>query len=423
MSGQNSDVLTQKEWRQRRNHELQELYEDPQSDLPMFLPFDIKQDPNGQTTASVPVRWCITPELMTELEMRSWGKPYVVFVIRSVIDIEVAGNSVQDYRDTDMQFVALEKEMTYLHFTRPGANQICAFVVNVRGWKDSKKLSQLRSDYVGSSYSCLNERGTRKYMDEFPSFALMAGKVLNVEVPREFFAKEPPAWAKQVVKIFFRGKEEDQCHFGRRMIVSLPMASMVIPFVTVTKFLALVVGLLLGLRKMEPKTVLHPFDLRPIAPINYVDRPIWWYKQDGTARNPLVWPWNPPMFLLVFSIVFTLKVNDVLPDVSLGMLVLLSLLWLLAIDLIFLLCLAAILVLGLCLSVFGKQSSSKQATSERQKAKRAAERAERMQRLNAMVCSAGSVKTVSLEALPKEKQTIGLRFSELKTKVCRPYAR
>ena len=407
----------------RRNKELRRIYNRAGSELPMFLPFDVQQDPNGQTAASVPVRWCITPALMAELQLRHWGNPHVVFVIRSVNTIDFGDNPVQEPHDTDIKVVALKKEMTYLHFTRPGMNQICAVVVNIWNSNSSKMLHDLRNRYAGSWRSCLNDRGIPWDTDNFPGFVLAAGQTQTIEVPREFFAKEPPAWAKQLVKIFFRTKEEDQCHFRRRMILSSLAAAVVVPIVTIVKFIALAFGLLFGLRKMQPETLLQPLNLRPIAPIDYAETPIWWYKQDNEPRDPFLWPWNPPVFLLVFGALFCLQLSPVLPDMSLAMLALWSLAGLVVLDVL-------ILVLGLILVSIDKTRTAldqpprkKESTAQRQRAKQAAERKQLLEELDAMVCSAGSVKTVSLDALPKEKQTISLRFSALKTKVCRPYAR
>lgn len=435
-----------------------------------LLQLTIKQNPDGQVMATIPVRWCLSDGLIRMIKERNFKKPYVLLIVRSITPTVSADYSIDEYRDTLIRAVPLTAEMSYISFSRPGRNEICAVVVDLADKASATVIARLQAtagsryyyrddDFVNPSgmsadYTMLHHDGTSK-RDAFDGSVewIEVNAAVEVVVPKEMFAPPPPAWLKKLVKAYFRTGEFDQCHFRRRAIVSGLASAIWMPIAFVVKVLAILVALFLGLRKIPYKTILRPLELNPVTPITDAMKSVWYYKKpdeynNADKRSLLVCIYSLPVLALLPLVVYAAAKLLVLIDgaeknfpflkLSLGEAYLYTIAWIVVVPAVVAISIGITAGWGWLLSKSGilkswSKSSLNLAHRKRERAEReaAAQRqaeedraAALLRELQAMTCNlATNPGEVSLAALPREKQTIRLRLSELKTQVCRPFAK
>lgn len=431
-----------------------------------LLELMVDADRRGQVDSRTPVRWCVGRPMLAMLESKGFKDPYVVIVVRSRRDVRDYGYTDRVWQDTAMYVAPLTQEMQFIAFTRPGRNDLRAFVVEMNS--DSAKWLRSRRASIGRGReaSMFNDDGTITETEEW-----LKGKkghaVLKhfdttarqrVIVPAEMFASEPAQWRQNVVNAFFGSKGRDQCGFRRRFwFAALPATVLGVPeFFYLMKSGALLLYMFFGRlpNKGFWKTALNPFNF--LSWTNALDGfspSLWWHGKKSAVLGFL----NPPVLLILPSAVFIVLnlpfhhyhvkghshhsawypmswvatvewVDGVLAALVLGIVALI------------------VLVLGLfaatvwLASRFPKQStllaklvvvpaeglaaSWKQwrvSVNEAKAEKRRQEKVRFETELAAMTCRAEAM-VVDVSALPKEKQTIFLRFNDFKTKLCKPFA-
>src|SRR3989344_1254846 len=282
---------------------------EPPSDLYELSPYEgasaplellIQQSPEGQVDAMVPVRWCITHELIQWMEQNEFRNPHVLIVVSN------------EEGEMSRKLVPLAREMTYVQFTRPGLNLLHATVVEIRHKKDDKNLllsgsgSRYRTrllEYSGDTFqndteSPYNDYGRPAFRDHAHAVLRHPGEAqLAVSVPRELFAKEPPQWLSTYVSGIAGSKWVDQCHFRKKLgFVALPLTIIpVYPTYLLLKWVASVLtalgALLAGVRGIQWKPLTHPFAGGPSTVIanRRSHRSRWTHKANGRKR-PLIIP-------------------------------------------------------------------------------------------------------------------------------------
>lgn len=432
----------------------------------------IDQDDSGQVDSVVPVRWCISKELASQLQEADVQYPFMLLVITN------GSNEMGRY------VVPLMREMTYIRFSRPGINMVHATVV----WKNNntrssdlpnRKLLDTRdranviisyrlgydallaqrevidamipeTDIIGEIeelqarrakiIELLNEEFNKPY-DSARLYESIDGvnrstqeTTLRVDVPAVMFAKEPP----RIMKWFgtrypiWNKAAVDQCHLRRRALITAATLPIVAPFVllvalfaTVINFSAATVLLVSGRRGIDFRPLRHPLTYAPAYAWDELGPSVWFMKKntisylddDNVPRHATIYSRRSVVIRGINPFTVGIAViGGCIISVLLN-----SLLWILA-------CVGALLMGVLLATLFIRffpdswWERRKQRRKERQKAKMAELRAKRTEQLQQLACNT-LPRPVNVAALPPEQQTIRLRFNQLKAKVCKPYAK
>lgn len=170
-------------------------------------PFElIVGDPGGEIqNGDVPVRWCVTPALVKELEDAKIVDPHILLVTATE-----GGDEMQ------RQLVPMTELMTYVRFTRAGTMKLYGFIIDgAKGRKELHKayLRKSSGDYAthivyhydGKPHSDLPYEYTRTEV--------------TIEIPAGVFGKEPGPWMKWFVNLWHSssGRVVDQCHYRQRL--------------------------------------------------------------------------------------------------------------------------------------------------------------------------------------------------------------
>jgi hypothetical protein len=451
----------------------------PSEALSLFL----DQNEKGQVDSSVPVRWCISRKTAEMIEAEGILDPQLLIVIE------------QDGQELQRYVFPLEDQMRYIQFRRPGTNTIHATVL----WQpDDEEASvktilekrddngQYRADTLdvkrpetealeAKSRSLQRERSgldesTEAYatlsaqIDQveaevngarssespevnirvrFDSITRIGGEFqLDVMVPEEMFAKEPPRWMKWLGTKYahWNNAARDQCDLRRRALFTL----FTLPFywawrairaVGFAVFAVIVLAgmeiiilaqaaffLLLGLRNIDFHAIREPIDKYGDARVkigeNY--KPSFWttkkvenserpgeYKYE--LRHPVLLVLNPPVLLLMAGIAFGLylTLSQSLFQIILAIVIVVF---------------ATVLLLIGALAGEGKREARALRREQEAQERKERQQAELRKELEQLACSSAS-REVSVSALPRERRTVALRFQALKSQVCKPFAR
>ena len=124
----------------------------------VLLTLSIQQNAEGHVLAMAPVRWCLTPYGRDRIKANEYKKPYVMLLVRNTF--RAPGSEYEEHQITDMILTPLSKEMTFVSFSRPGINEIHAFIVDVPDGEDYRALK--RQNWKGSN-RLLKEDGNPDY--------------------------------------------------------------------------------------------------------------------------------------------------------------------------------------------------------------------------------------------------------------------
>jgi hypothetical protein len=398
------------------------------------LELHVQEFEGGVAAATVPVRWCVTKELIESITARNFVKPVLVLVVRSLGEDTFLGETRAVWTETSARVVPLVNELEFVSFRRPGTNELRAVIVDADGEEAIKQLDKIRK---GKAYGSVFEG------DGSLEYGNIAGRLkyielnsqLTVEVDEKLFAPPPSPRRMKLVRRFFSGSEVDQCHLRERTTASIFAAIMLLTFGQLLKVLQAIGLLLFGIRDIPWGEFAHPWEGRVDDLLNNCDgSSIWFHDERGNARLSPLWLINPIVLLLV-------------PNATYGVLQLIAhshhgkgakaylhsfpgywgTVW--RVDLA-IVALAVVITVVVAILVLIDEALSKYSSSQSRMSKRAQERKLReieeqtklARELQAMTCDIAS-SAVSLSALPEGKVTVHLRFMDLKSKVCKPFAR
>ena len=393
----------------------------------------------GHSEPVVPVRWCVSKDILEVLKTHGVKKPYLLL---SVLQKKEHGY----HREVARKLAPLEQGLEYIEFGTSGEHVVNAIIVWAAAdtfWMKDRILSRSGRKYREEAYSdsgafetwWLSNLSERKYKAWQSVQYLGDTAEINIIIGTEFFAEEPSAIESWWVNLWYRNQPFDQCEFRRRRIVAytvqppLVLVWMVFSVLNRLRFLAWL--LFLGNRGIKLTPIIHPFmndkgDVcsKVISAENSVfvtdengeDRP--WYIQ-------LLWPPAVTVIALVAWIVNHYHVWDwtILVLTIFGVGIVLGHALFMLRDLLF-------------KDAVDEGTNKYRLEREREQAhflkKQAAEEKKRVaeeKRLTLLyegdmqfVACTGAPLTASVAALPKERRTVHLRFHELKAKVCRPFA-
>lgn len=359
---------------------------------------------------SVPVRWCLSKDEIVEL-METEKKAYLLLLVVS----EQGGESGEK-----RYLVPVEQAMEYIDFYTPGKHKVFAtLVVKYENEKGRLKKEFLRKE-CGFYYLNLYDYDNYHLSEKFNRDAFgVCG--FEVDVPQEVFAKEPPEWEKKWVNFFFEGKPIDQCHYRKRKF----FAYSVQPFFLLGGFIfleviALIITsalLLVGKKGIRFGKILHPFSesFRSI-----------WEETEGSIFGKGLAPLLPSIFLgssviywracKVFGLsLFGFQVAWV-EAVMIGGIVVIPVAVIAVVSKI-----KNFLMLGRVEEIEKRkyQKLLLEIFTEKEKLNKIREKTKL--EYESLVCN-GNFST-EIKSLPEKKRTIYLRYKDLKSKVCKSFAR
>lgn len=365
---------------------------------------------NDATNGTIAVTWCVSHETLDLLAGQDVKDPQVMIVVSPEGDNYTKS---KEYR----KVVPLKDLMTYIEFRVPGKNRISA-VVSYKTKKEAKE-KYLIKDYGEFVSTVLNYEG-----DDYASWLKgedqvhMLSAPISVNVPRECFASEPPAWEKVWVNHFFRHKPIDQCNYRRRRLFAYLVQPFIMFALALVKLFLLLVATLIASRGWSLKYLLHPltYDLESSTEVlkggSICIRRL---PEDDLRGDPPNLPW----YLLKKFCLLPLMPLIAIPLALLahfhvlwvGGLVIAGLLAILLVFFLFASGAAKDLFFGaidLITKLFSKLPSDDLWYMRQDEM--------------AMIICDGRKKKASLSALPAKKRTLSLRFNDLKSKVCRPFS-
>lgn len=358
------------------------------------------------------IRWCVDRNSINKLKELVVVNPYMFFVIARERDGE--------FSEVDQRVVPLGQAMEYIEFYSPGNHRIFGCLVWNSGCyrkeKDAREnlVSDLRN-YRHLYTHLVNSGGSfKKPVYSHPD--LDHGSV-DVIVPDGYFAKEPTAWEKWWVNLWYESKPVNQCHFRRRRLLAYSIQPPVILTWILLKTLIMsgeiLLLLLCGIRGIKFDALLRPFRYGidwDCVPHNKTS--VFLTDSSGKDRHPILFFFIPMVQLVILVFLGLVKWGLSWLGLSIGS----TLLWLLAINVIVILGIFVVNMLGGLDKLFPEET----------KEQKAARRKLELERLYAeyqdMICS-GLALQPSVSSLPSKRRTVYLRFQEFKSKVCLPFAR
>lgn len=390
--------------------------------------------------ASIPIRWCLNQKELEELKMRKVKNPHLLLV------------TVHDKQEVDRYLIPLDQMLAYIQFHKPGENRILATVVWCEDSEINQPTSKLRHWFLQRSSSGGYEQNILK--DDGENFLLNLGYFrlkqqveLIVVVPAELFAKEPPAWEKWWVNLWHETKKpRDQCQYRRRRMLAYSIQPLVVLLfmivISIFRALAAAVLLFLGKRGVDLKPIIHPFQYQSEDVWGDTEDSVFLRNAKGKRQHWLISFFSPLVFLIFLAIlvgirfIFPSLVSNLTlrwwhyPLGTLAVMVGIVVVAYALFAFLFIVDFLSRLILKPVEKPWSEQRKVRRERTRKKEEEKELEEAEKRRRkeeqlraeLEQLLACDGEF-VPRLSALPKEKQTIYLRFQDLKAKVCKPYAR
>jgi hypothetical protein len=388
-------------------------------------PLELKVLEHSVDSGAIPVTWCVSKEYIKEIGEDALVDRRVVLVSAPLRP----GVLCKD--NAEWRTVADVKDMmAYVTFLRSGSNRIFAFLTS--RYNDLDRVFQSSRSGEGKwEHNILSYYNQKENDDLCPcdgSFLIQAQiATLDIDLPKECFAKPPPEWLSNIANWFWQYKPIDQCAFRRRVLLSVfpfPIAPILALLSMVLRFIVAFGCTLVACRGVNWTPVIHPttwsiFSIFDDIKGSYLIFP----KLPLTMRYGFVGV-GPILFLTGIAYLFGL---DLWIGVHIYMLFLLGLLTLVVCTIGFTVLVVSIVwIMTKLWSIGFLQSISKaldrklvewrkqrEAEDEAWAKQRALEEAELLE------CYAQNFR--KMRDLPKRKRTLKLRFKGTKARVCRPF--
>ncbi len=213
--------------------------------------FEIHVADKNITTGAITVSWCVDKEALKKIK-KEYRDPCVVIVTAPHNDNFDDDNCYHYSKNERRKVVKLTDLIAYIDFSKPGKNNIFAFIHSDFKTAKEEYLSKSGREWQSSILS---------YEGKFGLCCDFSAKPLEVNVPENIFANAPPKWEHDwVYWLFPRDKAIDQCDYRRRRIFAYTIQLM--PFiVTILVRIVMLFWAILWLNKGIPdffKNLIHP---------------------------------------------------------------------------------------------------------------------------------------------------------------------
>lgn len=376
-------------------------------------------DPEIQGT-SVPVRWCLSKDEKSKL-IEIGEKAYILILVVS---------DTGQARSETRYAVPIGQIMEYINFYTPGKHKIFSTVV----WKRSESDDLLKFFLSKDSDRCyrkdLYDYYDKNLLECVFNFCDFGVHKFEVSVPKEVFAKEPPVWEKKWVNLFWGGKSADQCHYRKKR--AFAYSFQLIFFLPILAFIEFPVGLIIsalllfGTKGIGFRKIIHPFS-ESFSSI--------WDETKGSIFGRRFIPRLLPSIFLGSSVIswavckifgFQLMIGTtsllkavIMGGVAVGAVVAVS-------GLVYLSYYGAVKAIDKIRNALvpgaEERKKQKRLLAEAIEKERSRKLRERIEVEYALLACDGNL-SADMRALPLEKRTIHLRYKDLKSRICKSFAR
>lgn len=367
--------------------------------------FEIKVTDADVTGGSIPISWCLDIETVHYLTTRKVVDPQVVIVIAP----EGEAYSIRkEYR----KVVSLRDLLAYVEFRAPGKNKIWAFISHYSKQEAKNKyLSREDGEY---RTDVLTSDGTA-YLDYLLEVPQCNSESVSVDVPAGVFASEPEAWEKTWVNHFFRDKCVDQCDFRRRRLFAYGVQPFIMLGQLLLRAALLLLALAIGARNTSAMPLLHPlrYCLNDAALVIGGGSIFIKHLDEDDDRGPDSTSWKSCMSYFIRSF----WALPFMPLVAIPLGIALYHHKAIFVGSIFLGAIAVVMLTIFFLTGSGlvifKWVSNKFTSGVGSYLDK--------EEIDMLTCNPNK-KAFTFGTLPAKKKTLSLRFSDLKSKVCRPFS-
>lgn len=265
--------------------------------------------------ASLPVRWCIDKQTLSEFKELKVNNPHILLVI-------VTRDSHGRIKKEKRTLISMKKEMEYLSFDSSGVNYIYAFIVSHSNGNENKLwdyyMSRGRNSYNSDIFNHWITADDDSGLTECNDYDLNRHSIKQhcftktvVEIPEELFAVRKE-WLVEWVNYWFSNKAIDECSFNKRLPLAFtiqPIALFLWAVLLIITRVALAIGMLsCGLRRTTLSPILHPFKQTAYM--------MWWschkrgsvFLPERNGRKMLFYlPASPGFWIICFVILFGLN--------------------------------------------------------------------------------------------------------------------
>lgn len=370
------------------------------------------------TGGSIPITWCLDDEMINALAEAKIKEPQLVIIVAPAENY----SEQKEYR----MVVPLKDLIAYVGFHRPGKLNIWAFV----SYSEKKNAKEhFLSRHVNRTYSTtlLNSDGTewsRFYKEAYPELPLgRFSEPVLVQVPDAAFAKEPAQWEQDWVNHFFDTNPDDQCDYRRRRMFAYSLQPLIMLGNIFLRMLPVLIALLIGSRGFTLKYVLHPLTyqlkeaLEPMFGGSIFIRNLDKEEEDRAILKPSVRntipflckklclvPFMPPVFAFILFLVLAKMIIPITIAIAIVIVIVSIVLYTVTSwnDLLI------VRLFTKCVNWALSPNSTSKVWYENKS------------EIDLLICD-GKIKT--LATLPMKKKSPKLLFLDVKSKVCRPFAK
>ncbi len=259
-----------------------------------LLQLHVVADPDGQALSNTTAAWKLTDELFAQMQEKGFQDPHLLLIVASADDDYCTATKAYSIR---LGTSRIPKQ--HIQFSRAGTNLVIATIVDVQ---NAEQRSDIHNITHGGASLRLSPNGLIHwdgYLESIPNLGLQTSQ--KVYVDSNNFAPPPPRWLKRIVAVFFRGQEDDQCHFRKRAIASIFGMIGLQLYGIFARPVILLFALMAGKRGITFRSffALRPHDFAR----NLGDS--FWTTDDKANERPISSPWwwiNPVSFLVYIAV-------------------------------------------------------------------------------------------------------------------------
>jgi hypothetical protein len=418
---------------------LKELNKDPPKRA-----FEIHVGQPAENSAAADVTWCITPEAWDVLQAEGVRYPHMLVCITRVVKDSGGDEKLEEY---DRMLAPLDQGFVRYQFNDPGHFRVHGVVVwshfdeHNKGHKDRKaafrKLGQLVAK-TGATFDYRFVTWGGEFTTSGTSRCFSWVDSQDWLVPDGFFAKEPSPFWKAWSEIFWSSKPRDQCEFRDRCLKTaplLPLGAIYMALRWELQITLMLLGVILGVRGMRPKALLHPKGWPLLSVLGEPGRDAagYYWRTDKSGKPRRWWQMIPRMPFLWMAVgalawaILSTSGKSVGVDLLLWCLVGAVGAVLGIVVIVGVLAWADKLFPKLGRGILQAVRAADEWLASRDAAAEVRERARLekyyTQRLEPLICTMGGPRVGSTKALPKSHRTLKVAFYEAKAKVCKPFRR
>ncbi len=343
-------------------------------------------DDTNVTSGTIPVSWCVSKDLLENLFDKQIKDPAIVLVTK---------HKDESIYKENRYVLRLKDVMTYVSFKCPGDNYIYGHV-------SSFEYRIAKEEFLNRSGGRYDNSILKHYDNDYSRGDIKNNaEPIIVSVPIESFAKEPSELMKSWVNHFYRDKPIDECDFRRRKLIAFTLQPIWMLFNLILRFIVFIVSLLIGSRNMSLKYLFHPLTYEFTSMVDIFDSGSLFIGEGKPSIKKYIL--LPLMPIITLSLAFCIKIHIIIP---------LLILFALLVVMLLIVLIPVFIQTGGMYDLFSKISSYFHENlnwylNESEN--------------NLIVCS-NKNKQVTYSSLPCKNKSIKLRFLNLKSKICQPFA-